>query len=76
MVFILFQAEVVATTVYCVTAPEVEGVRRYYFNNCSCTCEPSDTAKDPNVSKAMWEPSEKLVCKDVKLHWSLLPTIY
>ena len=34
----------------------------YYFNNCSCTCEPSDIAKHPNARKAMWEPSEKLVC--------------
>ena len=51
-------------------------LRRYYFNNHSCTCEPSDIVKDPNVAKAMWEPSEKLVCRYVKLHSSLLGTIY
>ena len=50
--------------------------RRYYFNNRSCTCEPSDIAKDPNAGKTMWEPSEKPVCRDVKLHWSSLGTIY
>ena len=32
--------------------------------------------KDPNGAKAMWEPSENLVCRDLKLHWSLLGTIY
>ena len=50
--------------------------RTYYFNNCNCTCEPSDIAKDSNAGKAMWQPSDKLVGKDVKLHWSLLGTIY
>ena len=66
MVFIFFQAEVAATTIYCVTAPELEGVRRYCFNNCLCTCEPSETAKDPHVAKALWGPSEKLVHRDIK----------
>ena len=75
MVFILSQAEVAAITIYCATASEVEGIRRYYFNNCSCSCEPSDIAKGPDVAKALWQPSEKLVCRDVKLHWSLLGTI-
>ena len=50
--------------------------RRYYFNNHNYACESSDIAKDSNAGEAMWKPSDKFVCKDIKLHWSLLGTIY
>ncbi|KAJ7340978.1 hypothetical protein JRQ81_004265 [Phrynocephalus forsythii] len=43
-----------ATTVYCATAPELEGLGGMYFNN-------SQEAQNDLVATALWELSEKLI---------------
>uniref|UniRef100_A0A8C4JZK0 Uncharacterized protein n=1 Tax=Dromaius novaehollandiae TaxID=8790 RepID=A0A8C4JZK0_DRONO len=49
-----------ATTVYCATAPELEGLGGMYFNNC-CRCAPSPEAQSVAVAAALWELSEGLL---------------
>nr|XP_033798019.1 WW domain-containing oxidoreductase isoform X3 [Geotrypetes seraphini] len=49
-----------ATTIYCATAPELEGLGGMYFNNC-CRCSPSQQAQSEVTAVALWELSERLV---------------
>uniref|UniRef100_A0A8C0H458 Uncharacterized protein n=1 Tax=Chelonoidis abingdonii TaxID=106734 RepID=A0A8C0H458_CHEAB len=49
-----------ATTVYCATAPELEGLGGMYFNNC-CRCLPSQEAQNEVTAAALWELSERLI---------------
>nr|XP_020657362.1 WW domain-containing oxidoreductase [Pogona vitticeps] len=49
-----------ATTVYCATAPELQGLGGMYFNNC-CRCLPSLEAQNDLTAAALWELSEKLI---------------
>uniref|UniRef100_A0A7M4EDJ4 WW domain containing oxidoreductase n=1 Tax=Crocodylus porosus TaxID=8502 RepID=A0A7M4EDJ4_CROPO len=49
-----------ATTVYCATAPELEGLGGLYFNNC-CRCLPSQEAQNEVTAAALWELSERLI---------------
>lgn len=49
-----------ATTVYCATAAELEGLGGMYFNNC-CRCLPSAEARNELTAVALWELSERLI---------------
>uniref|UniRef100_A0A663M0F4 WW domain containing oxidoreductase n=1 Tax=Athene cunicularia TaxID=194338 RepID=A0A663M0F4_ATHCN len=49
-----------ATTVYCATAAELEGLGGMYFNNC-CRCLPAQEAQDEATAAALWELSERLI---------------
>uniref|UniRef100_A0A803VA26 WW domain containing oxidoreductase n=1 Tax=Ficedula albicollis TaxID=59894 RepID=A0A803VA26_FICAL len=49
-----------ATTVYCGTAAELEGLGGMYFNNC-CRCLPSQQAQGDATATALWELSERLI---------------
>ncbi|KAI6077598.1 WW domain-containing oxidoreductase isoform X1 [Aix galericulata] len=49
-----------ATTVYCATAAELEGLGGMYFNNC-CRCLPSPEARNDATAAALWELSERLI---------------
>uniref|UniRef100_A0A8C0I7W4 WW domain-containing oxidoreductase n=1 Tax=Bubo bubo TaxID=30461 RepID=A0A8C0I7W4_BUBBB len=49
-----------ATTVYCATAAELEGLGGMYFNNC-CRCLPSQEAQGEATATALWELSERLI---------------
>ncbi|PSN49771.1 WW domain-containing oxidoreductase [Blattella germanica] len=49
-----------STSVYCATAPELEGATGLYFNNC-CRCEPSVPAQDPDLARILWELSERMI---------------
>lgn len=48
-----------ATTIYCATSHELEGVGGFYFNNC-CGCQPSNIATNEKFAKELWDFSEKL----------------
>ncbi|XP_014671877.1 PREDICTED: WW domain-containing oxidoreductase-like [Priapulus caudatus] len=54
-----------ATSVYCATATELEGVGGLYFNNC-CVCQPSDAALDAQNITELWDLSEMMVKKAVR----------
>ncbi|XP_075366974.1 WW domain-containing oxidoreductase isoform X2 [Mycteria americana] len=56
----LFQQQGAATTVYCATAAELEGLGGMYFNNC-CRCLPSQEAQGEATAAALWELSERLI---------------
>uniref|UniRef100_F7EAG2 WW domain containing oxidoreductase n=1 Tax=Ornithorhynchus anatinus TaxID=9258 RepID=F7EAG2_ORNAN len=53
-----FQQQGAATTLYCATAPELEGLGGMYFNNC-CRCLPSQEAQNEMTARALWELSCK-----------------
>lgn len=55
-----FQQQGAATTVYCATAAELEGLGGMYFNNC-CRCLPSAEAHNELTAAALWELSERLI---------------
>lgn len=55
-----FQQQGAATTVYCATAAELEGLGGMYFNNC-CRCLPSQEAQGEATAAALWELSERLI---------------
>ncbi|XP_054164950.1 WW domain-containing oxidoreductase-like [Oppia nitens] len=54
-----------STTVYCSTAPELEGVGGLYFNNCF-RCEASKTAHNNDLSAKLWLLSEKMIENAIK----------
>lgn len=49
-----------ATTVYCATAQELNGVTGMYFNNCY-RCEESDAAKDDELAQVLWNISIEML---------------
>lgn len=51
-----------ATSVYCATVHELEGVGGMYFNNC-CRCKPSAAADDADLQKTLWTISEHMIEK-------------
>lgn len=55
-------AQASATTVYCATAYELEGVGGMYFNNCF-RCKPSKSADDEDLAKLLWELSESMISR-------------
>lgn len=59
-VCVSFQQQGAATTVYCATAAELEGLGGMYFNNC-CRCLPSAEARNELTAVALWELSERLI---------------
>uniref|UniRef100_A0A8C3V2V7 WW domain containing oxidoreductase n=1 Tax=Catharus ustulatus TaxID=91951 RepID=A0A8C3V2V7_CATUS len=54
------QQQGAATTVYCGTAAELEGLGGMYFNNC-CRCLPSQQAQGEATATALWELSKRLI---------------
>ncbi|KAL7300904.1 hypothetical protein TKK_0006456 [Trichogramma kaykai] len=49
-----------STSVFCATAPELEGATGLYFNNCYA-CNVSNTALDPQLSSRLWEVSQEMI---------------
>jgi WW domain-containing oxidoreductase len=54
------QQQAASTTVYCATAPELEGATGLYFNNC-CRCEPSKAAQDLELARVLWQLSTSMI---------------
>ncbi|XP_060813125.1 WW domain-containing oxidoreductase-like [Bombus pascuorum] len=59
-----------STSVYCATAPELEGITGCYFSNCY-RCDPSKTALNPALAERLWFVSEKMFVSVMK-HRKLL----
>ncbi|CAE7318324.1 TIC32 [Symbiodinium natans] len=51
-----------ATSVYCLTAPQIEGITGEYFRDCAAT-KPSKFATDSEAACRLWELSEELLSK-------------
>ncbi|XP_012274614.1 WW domain-containing oxidoreductase isoform X3 [Orussus abietinus] len=54
-----------STSVFCATAPELEGATGVYFNNCY-RCEPSNAALDPTLATRLWNVSQEMIISVVK----------
>ncbi|KOC70667.1 WW domain-containing oxidoreductase [Habropoda laboriosa] len=54
-----------STSVFCATAPELEGVTGFYFNNCY-RCDPSNTALDPTLATRLWSVSQEMIINVMK----------
>jgi WW domain-containing oxidoreductase len=54
------QQQAASTSVYCATAPELEGATGLYFNNC-CRCEPSKAAQDLELAQVLWQLSTNMI---------------
>ncbi|XP_071553952.1 WW domain-containing oxidoreductase [Temnothorax nylanderi] len=54
-----------STTVFCATAPELEGVTGSYFNNC-CRCQPTNAALDPALAERLWTLSQDMIADALK----------
>ncbi|XP_015601890.1 WW domain-containing oxidoreductase [Cephus cinctus] len=54
-----------STTVFCATAPELEGATGIYFNNCY-RCDPSNAALDPALAIRLWNISQEMIISIVK----------
>lgn len=54
-----------STTVFCATAPELEGVTGVYFNNCY-RCDPSNAALDPALASRLWTVSQEMIINIMK----------
>ena len=52
-----------ATSVYCLTASQLEGVTGEYFRDCAAT-QPSKFAADDEAASKLWELSEELLRKE------------
>lgn len=57
---VCLQQQAASTSVYCATAPELEGATGLYFNNC-CRCEPSKAAQDPELARILWQLSMSMI---------------
>nr|XP_054748260.1 WW domain-containing oxidoreductase-like [Lytechinus pictus] len=49
-----------ATSMFCATARELEGVGGMYFNHC-CACMPSEEAQSKELAIALWEKTENVI---------------
>ncbi|XP_072013612.1 WW domain-containing oxidoreductase-like isoform X1 [Amphiura filiformis] len=49
-----------ASSVFCATAKELEGIGGLYINHC-CPCATSDAASNPDNAKALWELNESML---------------
>lgn len=54
-----------STTVFCATAPELEGLTGSYFNNCY-RCQPSNVGLDPALGARLWTLSEDMITTVLK----------
>ncbi|EZA53638.1 hypothetical protein DMN91_005483 [Ooceraea biroi] len=54
-----------STTIFCATAPELEGVTGGYFNNCY-RCQPSNAAVDPALASRLWTLSQDMITEYCK----------
>nr|XP_019565363.2 WW domain-containing oxidoreductase-like [Aedes albopictus] len=54
-----------STTIYCATAPELNGFTGLYFNNCYI-CDPSGLSKNERMQQSLWMLSEKMIERAVK----------
>ncbi|XP_012173779.1 WW domain-containing oxidoreductase isoform X3 [Bombus terrestris] len=54
-----------STSVYCASAPELEGITGCYFSNCY-RCDPSKTALNPQLAERLWFVSEKMFTSCMK----------
>ncbi|CAK9807295.1 WW domain-containing oxidoreductase [Anthophora plagiata] len=54
-----------STSVFCATAPELEGVTGFYFNNCY-RCDPSNAALDPMLAARLWSVSQEMIINVMK----------
>ncbi|XP_055536555.1 WW domain-containing oxidoreductase-like [Wyeomyia smithii] len=54
-----------STTVYCATAPELNGLTGLYFNNCYI-CGPADSTRNERKQRLLWEFSESLIERATK----------
>ncbi|XP_019565363.3 WW domain-containing oxidoreductase [Aedes albopictus] len=54
-----------STTIYCATAPELNGFTGLYFNNCY-VCDPSGLSKNERMQQSLWMLSEKMIERAVK----------
>ncbi|XP_067216413.1 WW domain-containing oxidoreductase isoform X2 [Linepithema humile] len=54
-----------STTIFCATAPELEGVTGGYFNNCY-RCQPSNAALDPALAERLWTISQSMIFQSNK----------
>ncbi|OAD59436.1 WW domain-containing oxidoreductase [Eufriesea mexicana] len=54
-----------STSVFCATAPELEGVTGFYFNNCY-RCDASNTALDPALAARLWSVSQEMIINIMK----------
>lgn len=59
------QQQAASTTVFCATAPELEGVTGSYFNNCF-RCQPSNAALDPALAARLWTLSQDMIAEATK----------
>lgn len=61
----ILQQQAASTTVFCATAPELEGITNIYFNNCYY-CDPSNTALDPALAGRLWFLSQNMIISVMK----------
>jgi len=55
-----FQQQGAATTIFCATAKELDGVGGHYFNNCF-QCTPAMAALEMETGKRLWEISKHMI---------------
>lgn len=63
--FQITQQQAASTSVYCASAPELEGISGCYFSNCY-RCDPSKTALNPQLAERLWFVSEKMFTSCMK----------
>ncbi|XP_035739674.1 WW domain-containing oxidoreductase-like [Vespa mandarinia] len=54
-----------STTIFCATAPELEGATGLYFNNCY-RCDPSNFAVDSALASRLWSVSQDMIINVMK----------
>ncbi|XP_006619095.1 WW domain-containing oxidoreductase isoform X1 [Apis dorsata] len=54
-----------STSIFCATAPELEGVTGCYFNNCY-RCDPSNAALDSALATRLWSVSQEMIINIMK----------
>ncbi|XP_072752276.1 WW domain-containing oxidoreductase [Anoplolepis gracilipes] len=55
-----------STTVFCATAPELEGVTGGYFNNCF-RCQPSNPALNVALAARLWTFSQDMIADSLRI---------
>ncbi|KAH0949552.1 hypothetical protein HN011_000984 [Eciton burchellii] len=54
-----------STTIFCATAPELEGVTGCYFNNCY-RCQPSNATLNATLASRLWTVSQDMITEHYK----------
>ncbi|EFN83713.1 WW domain-containing oxidoreductase [Harpegnathos saltator] len=57
-----------STSVFCATAPELDGVTGGYFNNCY-RCSPSNAATNRTLSMLLWDLSQEMIIHVTDMTW-------